>query len=102
MIRNVVLVRLPDDADDTAHAVLDAGLAAIASLDLSGQVAVHVGRDLGLRDGGWTAAIISDWTDEASYRAYDLDAEHNVHRAAIVAVCAQVARVQLRLQDPPD
>lgn len=94
MIRNVVLMRLPDDADDHARAELEAGLAGIAALDLPGLLDVHVGPDAGLRAGGWSAAITNDWVDEAAYRAYDLDPEHNEHRRRIVAVCADVARVQ--------
>ena len=97
MIRNVVLIRLPDDADQRARDELAAGLAGIAALDLPGQLEVRVGLDAGLRGGGWSAAITNDWLDAAAYRAYDLDPEHQVHRARIVAVAADVARVQLEV-----
>ena len=97
MIRNVVLMRIPDDADQHVRDELEAGLQGIAALDLPGQLAVHVGLDAGLREGGWSAAITSDWADATAYHAYDVDPEHNVHRARIVAVCADVARVQLEI-----
>jgi hypothetical protein len=94
MIRNVVMGRLRDGAD---RAQLDAALAGTAGLDLPGLVANHTGFDVGLRDGGWTFAITNDWQDAESYRAYDLDPEHNVHRRRIVDVCDDVARVQFEI-----
>ncbi|VXC56382.1 Dabb family protein [Nocardioides sp. AX2bis] len=101
MIRNVVLVRLPDPSEqpdpaarEHARAELEAGLAGIAALRLPGQLDVRVGLDAGLRAGGWSAAITSDWVDEAAYRAYDVDPEHQEYRAQIVAVSTDVARVQ--------
>lgn len=99
MIRNVVLGRLRP-TDDPARAAadsdrLDAALAALAALPFPGCAAVHVGRDLGLREGGWSFAITSDWADEASYRAYDLDEEHNrLRREEFAVVCDEIARVQ--------
>lgn len=94
MIRNVVLVRLPEGADEATRARLDAALAGIAALDLPGQVANHTGLDVGLREGGWTAAIVNDWVDEDAYRGYDADPEHNHHRAVLAEVSEQLARVQ--------
>jgi hypothetical protein len=103
MIRNVVVGRLAPDDDpgraEDAIGRLEEGLAGIAALDLPGQVAVHVGRDAGIREGGWSFAITSDWVDVDAYRAYDLDAEHNRYRAMIVAACAEVARVQFVIGD---
>ena len=94
MIRNVVLMRLRDDAGEAERSRLMEALAGIAALRLPGQLDVRVGLDAGLRAGGWSAAITNDWQDEAAYRRYDLDVEHNRHRNAIVEVCADVARVQ--------
>ena len=100
MIRNVVLGRLPADADEAARAQLEAALGGILALDLPGLLANHAGLDAGLREGGWSYAITNDWVDEAAYRAYDLDEEHNVHRARIVEVCEQVVRVQFVVDGP--
>ena len=76
MIRNVVLGRLRADGDrDADSRALDQALAALAALPFQGLLDVHVGRDLGLREGGWDFAITSDWLDADSYRVYDLDPE---------------------------
>jgi len=99
VIRNVVLLKLPDDADASTRARLDDALAGIAALRLPGQLDMRVGPDAGLRDGGWSAAIVNDWVDEGAYRGYDEDPQHNVHRRVIGEVCSQVARVQLVLED---
>jgi hypothetical protein len=99
MIRNVVLMRLADDAPPEARARLEEGLAGIAALDLPGRLGVHVGLDVGVRDGGWSAAIVSDWGTDASYAGYDADPDHLRWRAQIEAACAEVARVQLRIGD---
>lgn len=99
MIRNVVTGRLAPSADAAAAARLDAGLAGIAGLRLPGLLRATVGRDAGLREGGWDFAIVNDFVDADAYRGYDRDPEHQVHRAAIVAVCAEVARVQFEIAD---
>jgi hypothetical protein len=97
MIRNVVMGRLPADADAEVQQKLDEGLAGIAGLQLPGLLAMQVGRDAGLREGGWTFAITNDWVDVAAYRNYDVDPEHGRYRAIIGGVCEQLARVQLEL-----
>lgn len=101
MIRNVVMGRLATEGEPAALVDagrrLDEGLAGIAALDLPGQLSVHVGRDAGIRPGGWSFAITSDWADVAAYRAYDLDAEHNRYRRMIVDACEEVARVQFAI-----
>ena len=103
VIRNVVLGRLRAAADAEAaerdQAQLAAGLAGILALDLPGMLSNSGGLDVGLRPGGWSMAITNDWTDAEAYRAYDVDPEHNVHRAAIVEVCEQLARVQFELPE---
>jgi len=99
MIRNVVLMRLADDATPEARARLEEGLAGIAALELPGRLEVQVGLDAGLRDGGWSAAIVNDWDSDASYARYDAHPEHLRWRAQIEDACAEVARVQLRIAD---
>jgi hypothetical protein len=96
VIRNVVMGRLRDPNSAADSAVLDRALAAIEALNVPGLISLVLGRDAGLRDGGWSFAITSDWIDAAAYRAYDLDAEHNRIRVELFApVCDQIARVQL-------
>jgi hypothetical protein len=92
VIRNVVVGRLRPDADPGA---VDAALAAIVGLDLPGRLDCRVGRDAGLRAGAWGFAITSDWADAESYRAYDLDPEHNRIRGELFGpLCEDIARVQ--------
>lgn len=101
MIRNVVMGRLRDAPTPEAAAAdreqLQRGLDGIASLQLPGLLATLLGTDAGLRDGSWSFAITNDWVDAESYRAYDVDAEHNEYRALIGGVCSQLARVQFEV-----
>jgi Stress responsive A/B Barrel Domain len=102
VIRNVVVGRLrpaSDPAQQAADAaLLQEGLAGIAALRLPGLVAMSIGTDLGLRDGGWSFAIVNDWQDADAYRVYDADEEHNRLRREIFAnICQDVARVQYQL-----
>jgi stress responsive alpha/beta barrel protein len=94
MVRNVVLVELKPDADLAAVAGIQDGL---RGLDCPGTVSYTLGDDLGLRDGNWSFAIVADFGDEAAYRAYDEDAEHNRLRGLLAAHSERVARVQFEL-----
>lgn len=102
MIRNVVVGRLrraEHPAQQAADAaLLQEGLAGIAALSLPGMLAMNVGCDLGLRDGGWGFAITNDWENAEAYRAYDADEEHNRLRREIFAkICGDIARVQFHV-----
>jgi hypothetical protein len=94
MIRNVVLVKLKAGQDAAVIAEIQKGL---RGLGCPGTVSYTVGDDLGLREGSWSFAIVADFTDEDSYRAYDQDAEHNRIRARLAPLAEQVARVQFEL-----
>lgn len=94
MIRNVVMGRLIDDADE---AQVEAGLAGITGLRSPGMLACSLGRDIGLRAGGWSFAIVNDWTDADAYHAYDVDEEHNRYRKLLADNCAEIARVQFEI-----
>ncbi len=102
VIRNVVVGRLRP-AESPAQQAADAallreGLAGIAALRFPGMIAMAVGTDAGLRDGGWDFAITNDWQDADAYRVYDLDQEHNRLRREIFAViCQDIARVQFEV-----
>jgi hypothetical protein len=80
MIRNVVVVKLAAGHDAAEVAKLQDGL-----------------RNLGLRDGNWSFAIVGDFTDEAAYRGYDADDEHNRLRAQLAPHVEQICRVQYQL-----
>jgi hypothetical protein len=94
VIRNVVLVKLKAGADAAEVAKIQDGL---RNLDCPGTVSYTLGNDLGLRDGTWSFAIVADFTGEAAYRDYDLDAEHNRLRALLGPLTEQIARVQFEL-----
>ncbi len=91
MLRNVVAVRLKPDHDPERVAAIRTGFAA---LNTPGMLSYTIGPDLGLRDGTWSFAIVADFTDEAAYRAYDEDAEHNRLRGELGPYAEQIARVQ--------
>jgi hypothetical protein len=93
VIRNVVMVKLRDGYDETWLAGL---LRRFQGLNCPGTVAYTTGRDLGLREGGWTFAIVADFVDEDAYRAYDMDGPHNQLRAELAPHAEQIARVQFR------
>jgi len=102
MIRNVVVGRLRRTGDSGQQAadaaLLREGLAGIAALRLPGMIAMHVGCDLGLREGGWNFAITNDWEDAEAYRGYDADEEHNRLRRKIFAeIYEEIARVQIQI-----
>jgi hypothetical protein len=94
MIRNVVMIKLKDGYDAAEVAAVQAGF---RELNPPGCVSYTIGDDLGLKDGGWSFAIVADFEDEASYRAYDAEAEHNRGRARLAPQMEQVARVQFSL-----
>jgi stress responsive alpha/beta barrel protein len=102
VIRNVVLGRLRSGGDpaerETDAALLQEGLAGIAALSFPGLIAMSVGTDVGLRDGGWTFAIVNDWQDADAYRIYDADEEHNrIRREIFAKICQDIARVQFEV-----
>jgi hypothetical protein len=94
MIRNVVMVMCTADADLAEVAAIQAGF---RGLTLPGCVSYTLGDDLGLKPGGWSFAIVADFEDEASYRAYDADPEHNRLRGRLAPHAEQIARVQFSL-----
>ena len=94
MIRNVVMVKLKARQDEVAVRDL---MGRFAALDCPGTLSYTIGADLGLRDGGWSFAIVADFTDADAYRAYDADAEHNRLRAELAPMAEQVGRVQFEV-----
>jgi hypothetical protein len=94
MVRNVVMIELKPDADRAAVASIQDSL---RQLDCPGTVSYKLGDDLGLREGNWSFAIVADFADEAAYRGYDEDAEHNRLRALLAPYIERVGRVQFEL-----
>jgi Stress responsive A/B Barrel Domain len=96
MIRNMVMIQLAPDADLAKVAEIQEGF---RNLNCPGTVSYTLGDDLGLKDGGWSFGIVADFSDEAAYRGYDLDEEHNRLRGELSPFVAQIARVQFELPD---
>jgi quinol monooxygenase YgiN len=97
MIRSVVLVELVPDADLAEVAAVQAGF---REQRCPGTLSYTLGDDLGLREGNWSFAIVADFRDEESYRAYDVDERHNAWRERLKPHAARIARVQFELPDP--
>ena len=94
MIRNIVVGKLKPGLE---LAAVEPALAALVALDTPGLLDRKVGTDLRLRAESWDFAISSDFVDEAAYRAYDEEAEHNrIRRELFAPVCEQLVRVQFQ------
>jgi hypothetical protein len=96
VIRNVVLAKLVDGYDPAEVEQIQQGLRA---LDCPGTVSYTIGTDAGLREGNWDFVIVADFVDEAAYREYDADAEHNRLRARLATFVDQIARAQFVVPD---
>jgi len=88
-----VMVKMHDGYDEVWLADL---LRRFQSLNCPGTAAYTIGMDLGLRDGGWTFAIVADFVDIDAYRAYDAADLHNSLRAELAPQMEQIARVQFQ------
>jgi DNA-binding FadR family transcriptional regulator len=92
VIRHVVVGRLKPDVPEAAIRPV---LEALARLRTPGLLAIRTGVDLRLKDGTWDLAITTDLEDEAAYRAYDTDPEHDrIRREGLLPLVAELARVQ--------
>lgn len=95
MIRNVVLAKLKDGVKDED---VKAMVAALRQIRTPGLVSISVGRDLGLRDGNWDVAVVTDLQDEQSYRQYDSDLEHNrIRRDVVAPLVERIERCQIEV-----
>lgn len=96
MIRHVVIGRLKPGVEEGAIRPV---LEALAGLRTPGLIGIRTGLDLGLKDGTWDLAITTDLRDEAAYRAYDTDAEHDrIRRDELLPLVAELVRVQFPVE----
>ena len=73
-------------------------LAALKGIRTPGLLSITVGRDLGLRQGNWDVAVVTDLANEGSYRIYDTDAEHNrVRRDLVAPLIEAIERCQFKV-----
>ena len=78
MIRHIVLFRLAADDDtqrrDDAHGIAER-LQALET-QIAGIQSIRVDRDLGLVDGHWDIALVSEHDDNAALEAYQVHPAH--------------------------
>jgi len=78
MIRHIVLFRLAADDDvqrrDDAHGIAER-LEALET-EIAGIQSIRVDRDLGLVDGHWDVALVSEHDDNAALEAYQVHPAH--------------------------
>lgn len=85
MIRHIVLFKLAADDDaqrrDDAHGIAER----LEALDtqIAGIQSIRVDRDLGLVEGHWDIALVSEHDDNAALEAYQV---HPAHQEAAVFV----------------
>ena len=95
MVRNVVLVQFkPGVRDQDVAAMLEA----MREIRTPGLLSITAGRDLGLREGNWHAAVVTDLADQESYRIYDADPEHNhIRRDLVAPLVDRIVRCQFEV-----
>jgi hypothetical protein len=95
VIRHAALLRF---RGGTPAEEVDAVAAALRGVSTGGMLALTVGRDAGLREGNAELGIVADFADEAAYRAYDEDAEHNrIRRELLAPILDRAERCQFRV-----
>ncbi len=74
---------------------IDAVERAMKALRFEGCGRWEMVQDLGLREGNLPYAFVSEFEDEAAYRAYDTDAEHNrIRRELLAPIAERIERFQ--------
>jgi hypothetical protein len=92
MIRNIVLFSVKVG---TRMEKIDAVVRAMTAIGFAGASRWELVRDLRLREGNLPYAFVSEFEDEAAYRAYDLDAEHNrIRRELLAPIVDRIERFQ--------
>lgn len=96
MIRNVVVGVVREGVES---AEVETALQALRELALDGEpLGIVAGQDLGLREGNASYSLTVDFADEAAYRRYDADEEHNrIRRELFAPISAEIRRIQFRL-----
>jgi stress responsive alpha/beta barrel protein len=92
MIRNVVLFSVKDG---TRLEQVEAIERAMKAITFTGCSRWEMGRDLNLRAGNMPYAFIAEFVDEAAYRAYDANEEHNrIRRELLAPIVERIERFQ--------
>ena len=92
MIRNVVLFSVKEG---TQPEQVEAIARAMKAITFVGCSRWEMGRDLNLRPGNMPYAFIAEFVDEAAYRAYDANEEHNrIRRELLAPIVEKIERFQ--------
>lgn len=92
MIRNVVLFSVKEG---TQPEQVEAIARAMKAITFAGCSRWEMGRDLNLRAGNMPYAFIAEFDDEAAYRAYDANEEHNrIRRELLAPIVDKIERFQ--------
>ncbi len=92
MIRSVVLFSVKEG---TRPGELDAVVRAMEAITFVGCSRWELVRDLKLRAGNLPYAFVSEFDDEAAYRAYDTHDEHNrIRRELLAPIVEKLERFQ--------
>ena len=92
MIRNVVLFSVKDG---TRPEQVEEIARAMKAIIFAGCSRWEMGRDLKLRAGNMPYAFIAEFVDEAAYRAYDANEEHNrIRRELLAPIVEKIERFQ--------
>ena len=95
MIRNIAVYTFKAD---TTQEQIDTLEAALKAIRIPGVTNIQMSRDLGLRPGNLGGALTCDLADEATYRVWDADEEHNrIRRELAAPIAEKVDRVQINL-----
>jgi quinol monooxygenase YgiN len=95
MIRNLVLFSVKEG---TRPEQLDAIVRAMKAIAFPGCLRWELVRDLGLRAGNAPYAFVSEFEDEAAYRAYDTHQEHNrIRRELLAPIVEKLERFQYKV-----
>ena len=94
MIRNIAMMRARSGHD---RARLEEILEELRAMRIPGLTRMWAGSNLGLREGNWDYAVVTDLEDEEAYRRYDTDAEHNRIRGELAPLLEQTARIQIEV-----
>lgn len=92
MIRNLVLFSVKDG---TPSGAVEAIVQAMQAIQFDGCRRWELVQDLRLREGNLPYAFISEFDDEAAYRAYDSHGEHNrIRRELLAPIVEKLERFQ--------
>lgn len=84
--------------DGTQAEQVDAVVRAMKAIHFDGCTRWELVRDLRLREGNVPYAFVAEFDDEAAYRTYDANAEHDrIRRELLAPIVERLERMQYRV-----